>query len=184
MSGNPSHRASPLRRAEPDGALGDLVIALRRFAAESDVMLERFGRAHGLGRADINAILWIVEGEAAGQPVTLGALAARLGLGSPATTALVDRLEASGHVVRTRDPRDRRRVTVSMQGPARELAAEFFVPVGRFMVQASAGLGEDRLAAAAQVVQRMSDALVDTRTWHEGRDPAPGHGSSATRSTA
>ena len=44
--------------------------------------------------------------------MTAGELAGRLGLGAPATTALVDRLESAGHVRRDRDPHDRRKVTI------------------------------------------------------------------------
>ncbi|MFD0599520.1 MarR family transcriptional regulator [Catellatospora coxensis] len=51
-----------------------------------------------------------------------GELAARLGLGAPATTSLIDRLQDAGHVERIRDPRDRRRITLSMNDTALEMA--------------------------------------------------------------
>lgn len=150
----------------PGGALGDLIDSLRRFSVESDVLVERFARMHGLGRTDLNAITWITYGDSDGAPLTVGQLAAHLGLGGPAATALVDRLEAVGHVVRTRDSRDRRRVTVSMQDSAYQLALEFFAPVGRFMASAAQGHTEAELASAAAIVGSMRDAVMAASGWH------------------
>src|SRR3954469_4880751 len=99
------------RRAE---ILEDLIDALRLFTVESDVFVDVFARAHNLGRNDLNAIMWISAGTQSGRPGTVGELGARRGVVPPAVTALVDRLETAGHVRRTRDPGDRRRVTVEM----------------------------------------------------------------------
>lgn len=150
----------------PGGALGDLIDALRRFSVESDVLVDQFARMHGLGRTDLNAIMWITYGDSDGAPLTVGQLATHLGLGGPAATALVDRLEAVGHVVRTRDSRDRRRVTVSMQESAYKLALEFFAPVGRFMATAAEGHTEAELASAAAIVASMRDAVEAASAWH------------------
>src|SRR5688572_13349378 len=106
-------------------AVQDLIESLQRFTVESDVFVDVFARAHGLGRSDLNAIMWISTGTAGGAALSTGELATKLGLGAPATSALVDRLEAAGHVLRSRDPADRRRVTISMQAPALELARAF-----------------------------------------------------------
>lgn len=150
----------------PTGALGDLIDALRRFSVESDVLVDRFARLHGLGRTDLNAIMWITYGDRDGAPLTVGQLAAHLGLGGPAATALVDRLEAVGHVVRTRDLQDRRRVTLSMQESAYKLAVEFFAPVGRFMATAAEGHTEAELKSAAALVASMRDAVMAASAWH------------------
>src|SRR5690349_23375182 len=95
--------------SQPDRqlAMDELIDALRLFTVESDVFVDVFARAHSLGRSDLNAIMWISEGTRSGHPVTAGELATRLGLGAPATTGLVDRLESAGHVRRERDPQDR-----------------------------------------------------------------------------
>ncbi len=154
----------------PGGALGDLIDALRRFSVESDVLVDRFARQHHLGRTDMNAIMWISVGETGGQPLTVGQLAAKLGLGGPATTALVDRLEVAGHVVRHRDSLDRRRVTLSMEESARNLAVDFFTPVGRFMGVAAQAHSEAELASAAVIVESMRLAVLDAAAWHSAAD--------------
>ncbi|MET4053562.1 DNA-binding MarR family transcriptional regulator [Frigoribacterium sp. PvP054] len=58
----------------------------------------------GLGHTELSALVAI--GEAPG--LTPGTLSHELLLSTGATTAVVDRLEKSGHVVRTRHPDDRR----------------------------------------------------------------------------
>jgi DNA-binding MarR family transcriptional regulator len=158
-----------LERAE---IMAGLVRALQRFTVESDVFVEVFARAHGLGRTDLNAIMWISTGARDGTPVTVGELAARLGLGAPATSALVDRLEAVGHVERTRDPTDRRRVTVVMRPQALELASAYFQPLGRTMADAVADTSDEDLRTAAEVVRKLIDAVVQTRTNAAATRPA------------
>jgi DNA-binding MarR family transcriptional regulator len=153
----------PRPDAERGEVIEDLVDALRRFTVESDVFVDVFARRHHLGRSDLNAIMWISTGEQSGRPVTAGELAGRLGLGPPATTALVDRLESAGHVRRTRDPKDRRKVIIVMQEPALRLASEFFVPLGRLMSRALEGTSPEEMRQATAVVRRLIGAVTEAR---------------------
>jgi len=141
----------------------NLIDALRLFTVETDVFVDVFARAHALGRNDLNAIMWISQASGAGDPLTAGELATRLGLGPPATTALIDRLEQAGHVRRERDGEDRRKVTLAMQEPALALAVAFFQPLGARMDGAVADLGTDQLAITAEVVRRLTAAVTTTR---------------------
>lgn len=143
--------------------MDDLIDALRLFTVETDVFVEVFARAHGLGRNDLNAIMWISEGTRSGRPMTAGELAARLGLGAPATTGLVDRLENAGHVRRERDAHDRRKVTIVMQPPALQLAMEFFVPLGQRMHDTVADISSQDLRRTATVVRLMITAVTNAR---------------------
>lgn len=157
---------------QPDGRaaiMKELIAALQEFTVESDVFVDVFARAHGLGRSDMNAIMWVSSGAAAGRPVTVGELAARLGLGAPATTALVDRLETAGHVRRTRDPGDRRRVTITMEPRALTLARDYFVPLGSTMSDAVAGTSDTDLERVAAVVRLLSSAITEARNATELR---------------
>ncbi|WP_433382684.1 MarR family winged helix-turn-helix transcriptional regulator [Actinoplanes sp. CA-142083] len=145
---------------ERETVMGDLIDALRRFTVESDVFVDVFARAHGLGRSDLNAIMWISAGTSSGDPITVGELAHRLRLSPAAATALVDRLEGVGHVSRTRDPQDRRRVTVTMSETALSVATAFFVPLGDRMRAAAAEFSEEELARTAEIVRRMTGAVT------------------------
>lgn len=157
----PAQPPDDAARAE---VIADLVDALRSFTVESDVFVDVFARRHHLGRSDLNAIMWISTGEQSGRPITAGELAVRLGLGPPATTALVDRLEAAGHVRRTRDPQDRRKVTIVMQPPARQVATEYFVPLGRLMTEALDGTSAHDLQRATDIVRRLITAVTQARS--------------------
>ena len=146
--------------------MDDLIDALRRFTVESDVFVDVFARAHGLGRSDLNAIMWISAGTSSGEPITVGELAHELRLSPAAATALVDRLEAAGHVSRTRDPQDRRRVTVRMSETAMGVASDFFVPLGRRMNDAATEFSDDELARAAAVIRRLTGAVTAASRSH------------------
>ena len=146
---------------ERNAVLDDLIDALRRFTVETDVFVDQFARAHGLGRSDLNAIMWIARGTSTDDPITVGELAQRLRLSPAAATALVDRLEAVGHVSRTRDPHDRRRVTVRMSETAMRVATSFFIPLGLRMSEAAAGFTEAELARTAEVVRKMITAVIE-----------------------
>ena len=155
----------PTQLPEPDRPeiMADLVDALRLFTVEADVFVEVFARAHGLGRSDLNAIMWISAGSRVGQPITAGELAVKLGLGPPATTALVDRLEKAGHVRRTRDARDRRRIGIEMQPTALELAVAFFVPLGETMSDAVADVPPEELRRTTAIIRRLVTAVTTAR---------------------
>jgi MarR family transcriptional regulator, organic hydroperoxide resistance regulator len=60
-------------------------------------------------------VLWEQE------PQTVGALGARLHLDSGTLTPLLKRMEAAGHVTRTRDPADERRVIIGLSPQGRAL---------------------------------------------------------------
>lgn len=90
--------------------------------------------------------------------LTSGELAERTGLTSGATTRLIDRLERAGHVRRTADPGDRRRVLVE---PVPKLDVDTIVSPGRQR------LGEvfqryrpEELAVLFDYFGRAADALV------------------------
>ena len=153
---------------ERDVVMGDLIDALRLFTVESDIFVDVFARAHGLGRSDLNAIMWITTGSSTGAPLTVGELAQRLGLSPAAATALVDRLETAGHVGRTRELADRRRVTLHMQARALELATAFFVPLGKLMREAAADLSDGDLARATSVIRQMAAAVTKAREQTSG----------------
>ena len=93
------------RRAE---LLKQLNEALRKVSAQSVLLSDTVARLVGLHSTDLECLdLLFLSG-----PATAGRLAAHTGLTTGATTAVIDRLESSGYVRRTRDSNDRRRVMV------------------------------------------------------------------------
>lgn len=109
---------------------------MRALNVESDRFAERFAALHGLHRTDLNALVVILDAARAGTPLTPGGLGAALTLSPPATTALIDRLAHAGHVERRRSDTDRRKIEVTLNEQAAELARHFFAPLGRHLTAA------------------------------------------------
>lgn len=81
----------------------------------------------GIGANDAKVLRHLLELETSGTPATPRVLSDLLGISSPATTALIDRLTDAGWVTREPHPTDRRsvivRATVAQGSPARRLLA-------------------------------------------------------------
>ena len=113
-----------------------LVHRLRAISVELELSRAAFARVHGLHDTDVRALIHLLDADRAGVPATPGWLGARLGLTSPSTTALIDRLESAGHVVRERSSADRRKVEIHVSDQAVALGWEFFGPLLSGMVAA------------------------------------------------
>ncbi|MEV4410876.1 MarR family transcriptional regulator [Catellatospora sp. NPDC049609] len=90
--------------------------------------------------------------------LTSGELAARTGLTTGATTRLIDRLERAGHVRRTTDPADRRRVLVEPL-PALDVAA-IVDPARQRLGEVFARYRPEQLAVLFDYFGRAADALL------------------------
>jgi DNA-binding MarR family transcriptional regulator len=113
-----------------------LVHRLQAISVELELARAAFARAHGLHDTDVRALIHLLDADRAGVPATAGWLGAQLGLTSPSTTALIDRLEAAGHVARERSSADRRKVVIHVSDQAVALGWAFFGPLLTGMVGA------------------------------------------------
>jgi DNA-binding MarR family transcriptional regulator len=129
---------------------------LRRLQVGGDKISTTFAGRQGLHQTDLAALIHIMDAEAASAPLTPGQLQSALGLSSGATTSVVDRLERQGHARRDRDTVDRRRIHLHFSDSAREVALEFFGPLGRLSGQVMDGFTDDEL----EVVQRFLAGMV------------------------
>ncbi|MDQ0030913.1 MarR family winged helix-turn-helix transcriptional regulator [Arthrobacter bambusae] len=86
----------------------DLLNALRDYRASEAAMRRRTRTSMGMGETDLLALRYLLEAEHQGRSVSPKELAAWLGVTSASTTALIDRLVASGNVRREPHPSDRR----------------------------------------------------------------------------
>ena len=134
-----------------------LMLLLQQFVVESERYVEAVSERDALHRTDLNALAAMVRAAAAGRTVTPGLLRTELNLSSPATTALVDRLDRSGHVNRTRSDTDRRKVYLELTEKARATGGAMFAPLARNIGQVLDGYpAEDR--------QRLAGFLADIIT--------------------
>jgi DNA-binding MarR family transcriptional regulator len=137
----------------------ELVHQLRALTVHLDLLGAAFAAAHRLHATDLRALIHLLDADRAGTVATPGWLGGQLGMNSAAVTALLDRLENAGHVQRTRDTTDRRRVRLQVSAEATALGWEFFGPQIASMVDAMRAFDAGELATAARFLRAMSDAL-------------------------
>lgn len=140
------------------GQMVRVMDAMFRWREAERRVTEASHRYMRLGETDMKALrLMIVKGDQ-GEHVTARDISEHLGISSAATTKLLDRLEAGGHVHRTRHPTDRRAIAVVITPETRK-AAELTIGrehVRRFRVAAML------TPAEREIVIRFLEALSAT----------------------
>ena len=127
--------------------------AVQQAGAEANLEV---ARRLGIGLTDLHAMNHIFSGAVPIGPVELGQ---RLGIRSASATALVDRLERSGHVRRQADQDDRRRVALvpSEQSAARTMAA--MAPMLAGIEAAAARLTDAERSAVTGFLTEAAEAM-------------------------
>ncbi|SFM71588.1 DNA-binding transcriptional regulator, MarR family [Pseudonocardia ammonioxydans] len=141
----------------------ELVALLQDYAGEAELLGQAFAGRHRLHPTDLHALLAVMRADTAGTPLTPGRLGTRLGLSTGATTALVDRLERAGHVRRSRESTDRRRVTLRQAENAGRVGAAFFGPLGDRVDAVLQDFDDAELAATARFLSAMNALVADYR---------------------
>ncbi|HET8642128.1 MAG TPA: MarR family transcriptional regulator [Pseudonocardiaceae bacterium] len=118
----------------------DVAALTRALLRKATSLAGAYAAGSGLNPTDRRALQLLDE--LSGEPVTVGALATRLGLSPAATTALVDRLVGANLVERVRDLPDRRRIRIQLTPAARRLGAAHLAPVGARIRTAVAALSQ------------------------------------------
>jgi DNA-binding MarR family transcriptional regulator len=140
-----------------------LAYQLRRLTAEVEHLGHEFATLHAMHPTDMRALVVLMDAARQGRPMTPGRLGVELNLTSASVTALVDRLERSGHVHRARDTADRRRVTLEVQPQVHELGAAFFGGLNRELLAAMAAFGDDELRAVERFLTAMTEVVLANR---------------------
>ncbi|MFF0531892.1 MarR family winged helix-turn-helix transcriptional regulator [Nocardia amikacinitolerans] len=132
---------------------------LRALTAVSEQIGHLFARANDLRPNDFRALMHVATADAEGTPVTAGQLSKLMGISAPAVTYLVERMLDSGHLERTTDAADRRRVHLRYTDHGMAVAAGFFGPLGARTRAALAELPDADLRAAHRVLVGVIAAL-------------------------
>jgi DNA-binding MarR family transcriptional regulator len=111
---------------ERTALLGELIEVNRAYQSAVEKMDEAFCKLMNVNRTD-GRCLDVIDQRPG---ITAGELAVAVGLSPGAVTTVLDRLEKRGFVTRTRDPEDRRRVTLRLTPEANRLAWEAYGPLG------------------------------------------------------
>jgi DNA-binding MarR family transcriptional regulator len=155
--------ASPPRGPSDDEVADRVVRALRRQQAETDVYVTVAGRDNEMHRTDLNGLGLVMDWQGAGEHATPGRLSSALNLSAPATTAMIDRLERQGHVVRSQHPDDRRSVVVHVTDHALQTGAKMFGPVAVRVREVMDARSAEELRTIALFLEDVSDAIAAAR---------------------
>jgi DNA-binding MarR family transcriptional regulator len=141
------------RQAAPDTpSPDDLSERIRGLARALVAFNAAVARDLGLAASDV----WALEHLFADGPLGPAEIAARLGMTTASATALVDRLEAAGHVERRPHPTDRRRLAVV---PTAHAEAAAFAAIAE-MVDGLETVGTALTAEERQAVAGYLDGAV------------------------
>lgn len=169
------------QQAETGSATGAGDVAERRerlmdgftsFGGRYTEFSRRFAAWIGLHSTDATALLEITAAEERGTPLSPARLSERILLSSGATTALLNRLEGAGHIVRTREQSDRRVVTLRSSTHIRERAGVFFTPLAVRLDTLLSTCPPEQLEQFETLMTRLC-AAMDDQLAEPDPDPEP-----------
>lgn len=147
----------------------DLTQAMRDSASRTLLLHQAVADRLGLGATDMKA-LDLARDE---PELTPSRLAELTGLRASSVTALVDRLERRGMIVRRRSTTDRRKIIIVSTGahiaPNRSIFEEIEVAVRQVLD----GYDDDQLAAFLSLYRRLNDLAQEQATRISATGPAP-----------
>ena len=151
--------------------LQELIAVNRAYQSAVEKMDDAFCKRIGVNRTD-GRCLDVIDQRPG---LTAGELAEAVGLSRGAVTTALDRLEARGLVTRTRDPDDRRRVTLEPTPEAGRLAWEAYGPMAEMGGPMLAEFSDEELRSAIRFLrggtdinERRADELLSEGVISEG----------------
>lgn len=146
--------------ADPERAAAlELIHRLREVALRLELAVGEFARTTGLHATDVRALIRLLDAERAGLEATPGWLAGQLGMTSQATTAVIHRLEAAGHVERLRSRSDGRSSRLQVSDSAVALGWQFFGPLLERLIATTEALTPDQQTVVSDYLTTVAEAI-------------------------
>jgi DNA-binding MarR family transcriptional regulator len=146
--------------ADPERAAAlEVVHLLREVALRYDLAVGEFARTTGLHGTDVRALVRLLDAERAGLEATPSWLAQQLGMTSQATTAVIHRLEAAGHVERLRSRTDGRSTHLQVSDTAVALGWQFFGPLLDRLIAVTSALTAAERTTVGDYLTEVTEAL-------------------------
>lgn len=151
---------APPDRGAHRGSRGfDVLFLLQLFSTEAERYADQIRRHYGLAHKDVHALNEVMQANREGRPVRAGDIARRLVLSGSATTTVIKRLVASGHVVRSVDPRDRREVSLHATEHAYRAGREMFTPMTEEVLVVLEDCSDEEIAVLRRRMPQLTDAV-------------------------
>lgn len=140
----------------------DVLNLLRRYRAAETAMRARTRSSMHMNETDLLALRHLLRAQQRGELVRQRDLSQLLDISSASVTALVDRLERSGHVERTPHPSDRRSIVVVASAASDREVRETLGDMHQRMIAVVDGMTPDQLAAVAMFLDGMVSAVKES----------------------
>ncbi len=147
------------RRAPARPSARAVTHAVRLLVSKTQLYSDGVGHSLGLHRSDLMALNLMSQAGARGTLMTPTDVAKQMSLSAAAVTALVDRLERVGHLVRQPDAKDRRRVRLDVSKQAESVSREMFRPMNERLFEAMSPYSDEELELVTRVMQDLSRAV-------------------------
>ena len=143
-----------------DDAATAVLSGLREYRASEQRMRRRTRDSMRMGDNDLHALRYLLKGQREGTCINAADLASELAMKSSSVTAMLDRLSASGHVIREPHPSDRRSVAI-IPTPAAdtEVRATLGTMHGR-MIAVPGALDEHAAVVVERFLADITDAIA------------------------
>ena len=146
--------------SDTDDRRGSRVMrSLRSYRSAEMAMRRRAQDSMSMGENELRVLRFLTRTAASGSDATPADLARHLGLSTASITALLDRLERSGHVRRERHPTDRRKIllhgTEQTEDEMRDTLGDMHVR----MMRATRGMSEAEADIVTAFLDRMRCAV-------------------------
>ncbi len=144
-----AQNAQPAASGKPSYSAEDITWATRRLDIAMSRLMVAFSRAVGISVPEMLALEHLDADGSLGP----SELARRLQMTTGAVTALVDRLEASGHAARAPHPSDRRRVVITRTQKAEDDLTEEVAPMAMAILELAESLNEGERQAVGRFLE-------------------------------
>ncbi|MGC1206509.1 MAG: MarR family transcriptional regulator [Ornithinimicrobium sp.] len=164
-------RVPDSRRAPARPAARAVALAVRLLVSRTQLYSDGVGHSLGLHRSDLMALNLMSQASAHGDLMTPTDVAKQMSLSAAAVTALVDRLERVGHLVRLPDAKDRRRVRLDVSKQAESVSREMFRPMNERLIDAMSAYSDEELQLVARVLQDLGSAVEGVEPGDKPAEP-------------
>lgn len=156
---------APVRRTsywfDDDVEVVALLQAVRRFRHADQTMRRRLVADLNMNSTDLDALRFVVARERSEDPPSPHELSAYLHISTASTSKLLDRMTASGHLLRADHPRDRRSVVLRTTPHAHEEVRGRLTRIHEEMAQTARSVPPESRAAIVNFLDSMAAVLTD-----------------------
>ncbi|MFD0417763.1 MarR family transcriptional regulator [Streptomyces sp. NPDC127108] len=149
-------------KTRPAATADQALYAMDRMIATAQFGQQDIARRMGLNVTDLTCLGFLIEAANAGESLVAGDLAERARLTTGAVTGVLNRLEKAGYVRRQADPKDRRRIHVTMEESAQSRILKVYGPFYERLGLLFADYGPDEIAVLTDWFTRAKVLLQDS----------------------